>query len=54
MMKLENDGTLSYLKTTKITINGNVVFRKLIQKIIPNPPPELIIKSTDNCKNPCN
>ena len=54
MMKLEKDGTLSYLKTTKITIDGNVVFRKLIQKIIPNPPPELIIKSTDNCKNPCN
>ena len=54
MMTLENDGTLSYLKTTKITINGNSVLRKIIHKVIPNPPGELIIKNTESCKNSCN
>ena len=54
MMTLENDGTLSYLKTTKITINGNSILRKIIHKVIPNPPGELIIKNTESCKNSCN
>ena len=54
MMKLGNDGTLSYLKTTKIIINGNILYRKIIQKVYPNPPAELIIKYIDNCKNNCN
>ena len=54
MMTLESDGTLSYLKNTKLTINGNIVYRKIIRKVIPNPPAQLIIKHSNNCRNNCN